>query len=164
MSSSRQLTSTDLQRFIENNAITAELLHLPEKTPSVEDAARVLEVATGQIIKSLVFHLNGEPLLVINSGTARVDRKKLAAHLGVGRKRVKFADAQMALSITGYVVGSMPPFGHRTPIRTLVDEAVFQQEQIFGGGGDIDAMMRLTPRELERVTRPERVALAEDPR
>jgi Cys-tRNA(Pro) deacylase len=161
---SRLFTSTDLERFIVKNDITAELLHLPEETPSVEDAARVLGVAAQQIIKSLVFHLDGEPLLVINSGTARVDRKKLAAHLGVGRKRVKFADAHLALSITGYVVGSMPPFGHRTPIRTLVDETVFQQEQIFGGGGDIDAMMRLTPAELERVTRPERAALAEESR
>ena len=164
MSSFRQLSSTDLEQFLRENGITAELLHLPEETPSVEEAARVLGVATQQIIKSLVFHLAGEPLLVINSGTARVDRKKLAAHLGVGRKRVKFADAGLALSVTGYAVGSMPPFGHRTPIRTLVDEAVFQQEQIFGGGGDIDAMMRLTPAELERVIRPERVALAEEPR
>jgi len=98
---------------------------------------------------------------VINNGTARVDRKKVAAFLGVGRKRVKFAGSEQALAFTGYVVGSMPPFGHRRKMRTLVDPAVTRLEVIFGGGGDIDAMMRLTPAELLRVTEAEVVDVSE---
>ena len=99
---------------------------------------------------------------MINNGTARVDRKKLAAHLGVGRKRVKFASAEQALVLTGYVVGSMPPFGHRTPLKTLVDPAVTRLDTIYGGGGALDAMLRLTAAELLRVTAAEVVAIAEE--
>ncbi|MFQ5616770.1 MAG: aminoacyl-tRNA deacylase, partial [Anaerolineales bacterium] len=146
------LSSTDLQRFIDEHQIKATILPMNEHTPTVPDAARALGVETDQIIKTLVFLVRDEPLLVINNGLARVERRKVAARLGVGRKRVKFASAERALEITGYVVGSMPPFGHRQKLRTFVDPAITELEVIFGGGGEIDAMMGLTPAELLRVT------------
>ena len=104
---------TDLQTFIDDQQIQATILALSEHTLTVGDAARALAVNTDQIIKSLVFHIDGKPLLVINNGLARVDRRKLAAHLGVGRKKVKFASPDTAFTLTGFVVGSMPPFGHK---------------------------------------------------
>lgn len=156
------LTREDLQQFIDAGGITATILPLDAHTATVEDAARVLAVDTEQIIKSLLFLVDGEPLLVINNGTARVDRKKLAGHLGVGRKRVKFASADQTLAISGYVVGSMPPFGHRQSLNTLVDPAVMERETVYGGGGAVDAMLRLTTAELLRVTGAEVVAIAEE--
>jgi Cys-tRNA(Pro) deacylase len=148
----KTLTRHDLQQFIDNHGIEADILRMDEHTSTVSDAARELAVNTDQIIKSLVFMALDQPLLVINNGLARVNHKKLAGFLGVGRKRVKLANAEKALEITGYVVGSMPPFGHRQKLRTLVDSAVTELDLIYGGGGDIDAMMRLTPNELLRVT------------
>ena len=146
------MNKSDLQKFINDNRVEATIIPLNEHTTTVADAARALDVATDQIIKSLVFRLNEEPLLVINNGLARVDRKKVAAVMGVGRKRVKFASPEHALETTGFVVGSMPPFGHLTKLRTLIDTAVTKMDEIYGGGGSIDAMMRMTSSELLRVT------------
>lgn len=151
----------DLQQFIDSLQIQATILPMSEHTSTVEDAARALKVGTHQIIKSLVFQINGDFLLVINNGLARVDRRKIATYLGVGRKRVKFASADQALDGTGYVVGSMPPFGHIQKMRTLVDKAVMELDMVYGGGGDIDAMMSLAPAELIRVTKAEVVSLSE---
>ena len=155
------LTSTNLQHFIDTHQIEATILPMDQHTPTVPDAARALGVEPEQIIKSLVFLVKGEPLLVINNGLAKVDQRKVAAYLNVGRKRVKFANAAQALDITGYIVGSMPPFGHRQKLRTLLDPAIAEWAVIFGGGGDIDTMLRLTPRELLRVTGAEVVAVSE---
>lgn len=146
------LSSVDLQQFIDRHEIQATILILNQHTPTVRDAARALDVVPERIIKSLVFMVGDEPLLVINNGLARVDRRKLAASLGVSRKRVKFAEAGQALEITGFVIGSMPPFGHRQKLPTLVDRNVLDLDLIFGGGGGIDAMLRLTPSELLRTT------------
>lgn len=154
-------SSVELQRFIEAQQIEATILPMAEHTPTVPDAARALAVEPEQIIKSLVFLIYDEPLLVINNGLAKVDRRKIADWLGVGKKQVKFANAEQALEITGYIVGSMPPFGHRRKLRTLVDPAITRFEIIFGGGGDIDAMMRLTSTELLRVTEGEVVRVSE---
>jgi len=151
----------DLQKFIDNNGIQATILPMKIHTPTVEDAARALEVETSQIIKSLVFHIDGTPLLVINNGLNRVDRRKLAAYLKVGRKRVKFAAPDQVFDYTGFIVGSMPPFGHKQKMRTLVDPAVSQQEVIYGGGGDIKAMLRLKPAELLAATGAELTVLSE---
>lgn len=155
------LTSADLRRFIEAHNIEATILPMAEHTPTVPDAARALGVEPEQIIKSLVFLVYEEPLLVINNGLAKVDRRKVAERLGVGKKQVKFASAEQALGITGYVVGSMPPFGHRRKLRTLVDPAITGFQVIFGGGGDINAMMRLTVAELLRVTEGEVTSVSE---
>ncbi len=158
---SEPFTSDNLQGFIERNRIEATILPMAGHTPTVSDAARELGVETDRIIKSLVFMNDGSPLLVITNGLARVDRRKLAAYLGVGRKKVKFASAEQALAITGFVVGSMPPFGHRQQLRTVVDPSVTRWDTIYGGGGDINAMMKLTPRELIRVSGAEVQELSE---
>ena len=151
----------DLQTFIDDHHVQATILPLSEHTLTVGDAARALAVNTDQIIKSLVFHIDGKPLLVINNGLARVDRRKLAVHLGVGRKKVKFASPDSVFTLTGFIVGSMPPFGHKLRLRTLVDTAVTQLDIIYGGGGDVDAMMRLTSKELLRVSQAEVVSFSE---
>jgi prolyl-tRNA editing enzyme YbaK/EbsC (Cys-tRNA(Pro) deacylase) len=85
----------------------------------------------------------------------------VADRLGVGKKQVKFASAEQALELTGYVVGSMPPFGHRRKLPTFIDPAVTEFEVIFGGGGDINAMLRLTSEELVRVTGGEVMRVSE---
>ncbi len=153
------LTSQDLQRFIDENQISAQILPMAEDTPTVPAAARALGVAEDQIIKSLVFLVDGEPALVIAYGIGRVDDRLIADHYGVGRKRVKMARPDQALDITGYIVGSMPPFGHLTRLRTIVDPGVTRHAEIFGGGGEINAMLRLAPGELLRVTGAEMVAV-----
>ncbi len=155
------LTSADLQQFIDQHQIEATILPMDEHTPTVPDAARALGVEPEQIIKSLVFLVKGEPLLVINNGVNKVDRRKVAARLGVGRKQIKLARTEQALAITGYVVGSMPPFGHRQKLRTFVDPAITDLAVIFGGGGEIDAMLRLSPAELLRVTGAEALVVSE---
>lgn len=156
------LTSTDLQQYINTHQVDATILYMAEHTPTVPDAARALGVAPEQIIKSLVFVVKGEPLLVISNGLTRVDRRKITTHLGVGRKQIKFANAEQALEITGFVVGSMPPFGHRQTLPTIVDRTIPQWDVIYGGGGDINAMLRLTPAELLHVTGAEIVEVSED--
>ena len=155
------MDKTDLQMFIDNHHIQATILPLSEHTLTVGDAARALAVDANQIIKTLVFHIDGNSLLVINNGLARVDRRKLAAHLGVGRKKVKFSSPDKAFALTGFIVGSMPPFGHKQKLRTLLDTAVTQLGTIYGGGGDIDAMMRLTSKELLNVSQAEVVGVSE---
>jgi Cys-tRNA(Pro) deacylase len=160
------LTSQDLQHFINQQQIAAEILPMSEDTPTVPDAARALGVKEEQIIKSLVFLVakyptgDSRPVLVIANGTGRVDDRLVAHHFGVGRKKVKMASPEQALEITGYAVGAMPPFGHQSPLPTLVDPGVVDQREIFGGGGEINAMLRLTPEELLRVTGAEIVSVS----
>lgn len=146
------LTPDDLQRYIEEQGIGAHLLHDVGETATVIDAARALGVTPEHIIKTLIFLVDGNPVVYITSGPQRVDSRVLARHFGVGRKKVKLADAETVLRLTGYPAGGVPPFGHRTPMPVLIDARVLSLPIVYGGGGDDHTMVRITPEELVRAT------------
>ena len=155
------LTAKNLETFITENEITAQILLLDEPTPTVLAAAEVLQVAPEQIIKSVLFLADGVPVVVVASGLDRLDRKALADYLGVSRRRVKIANAEQVLAHTGYVAGSVPPFGYLQPIRTVVETAVTELSytHIYGGGGDVYALLKLTVAELQKVVGMETAVL-----
>ncbi|HQY90520.1 MAG: YbaK/EbsC family protein [Caldilinea sp.] len=161
-------TPVDLQRFLDEYAIQAELLPNIGHTPTVPAAAMALGVAPDQIIKTLLFLVEQlaavapTPVVVISHGERRVDTRLLAEHFGVGKKRVTLAPADVVLATLGYPAGGVPPFGHATHLPVIVDASVqtVKAGVIFGGGGDDRTMLRLTVAELLRVTGAEVVAMS----
>lgn len=156
-------TAEDLKKVIQTQGIEGQIHYLSMPTPTVEAAAEAVGTSTYQIVKSLLFTIGEEAVLVISSGPDRVDRKILAAHFGVGRKRVKLADAPTVLSITGYEVGAVPPFGHKQKIDVILDERVLNQSMIYAGGGSVDALLEISPTELLRVTGADVINLQRPP-
>jgi prolyl-tRNA editing enzyme YbaK/EbsC (Cys-tRNA(Pro) deacylase) len=153
----------DLARWIAENSVAAEVVRLPVETPTVQAAAAAVDVPPEAILKSLVFLVAGQPCLVIANGLAKVERARLGAHWGVGKKRIKLAPAEKVLELTGYPVGAVPPFGHRTPSPTLMDPAVLAQPVVYAGGGGIGTLVRLAPQELCRVVEPQIVSVVSTP-
>ena len=156
------LSSKELNEFLSANQIEAEIIFLEEDTRTVADAAAVLGVVPDQIIKSVLFLADGESVLVINNGLARIAWKQLADYLGVSRRRLKMANADVVLETTGYEVGAVPPFGHKTKLRTVVATAVYDQKTIYGGGGEVQALMKLTTDELKRVVGMETAVIKDE--
>lgn len=145
-----------LQRYVDEHNIDAEIVFLQEETPTVEAAAEAVGVQPAQIVKSVLFVVkareNGaQPQLVVTNGLSRVSYRALADYLGVSRRRLRMARASEVEEMTGYKVGTVPPFGHKSPIPTVVDETVPEQEEVYVGGGGINALMRLSVTELQRV-------------
>jgi prolyl-tRNA editing enzyme YbaK/EbsC (Cys-tRNA(Pro) deacylase) len=157
------LTDQDLQQWITERAIPAKLVYPGVPTPTVADAARALGVKTQQILKSLVFLVDGQPHLVVAAGEARISYKKLADHLGLSRRKVKMAGADGALEISGFEVGAMPPFGHKEALTTFVDgDSVGGDYAVYyGGGGTKDALLELNLETLLEVTSATVVPLTE---
>jgi prolyl-tRNA editing enzyme YbaK/EbsC (Cys-tRNA(Pro) deacylase) len=144
--------AADLARYLAERNIQAELIHLPHETPTVEAAASAVNAHPDQIAKSILFLADGRPHLVIANGLNRIDYKQLAGHLGLNRRRLKLAKAPEVLAITGFPVGTVPPFGHNQPLPTIIEARVLEQEELYAGGGEINALLRLTTTELQRVT------------
>ncbi|MFL7890788.1 MAG: aminoacyl-tRNA deacylase [Anaerolineales bacterium] len=148
MQNNQSLNPEHLARYMQENNIPGEILQLEAPTPTVESAAAVVGCQPDQIVKSLLFFVRNEPILAITSGLAHIERRAIAAHYQVGRKKVKLADAQTVLKKTGYSVGAMPPFGHLSPIPTLIDQRVLEKEQVYAGGGSDQALMRISPQAI----------------
>jgi Cys-tRNA(Pro) deacylase len=149
----------DLRAFMKQHDIAGEILHLDVPTPTVETAAAAVGTRSEQIVKSLLFRVRDGFALAIASGTLLVEKRVLASRYGVGRKKVDLADAETVQAVTGYSVGSVPPFGHRQAVPTFLDFRVLNHEEVYAGGGGGDSLVRLNPEDILEVTRAEVVDL-----
>jgi prolyl-tRNA editing enzyme YbaK/EbsC (Cys-tRNA(Pro) deacylase) len=149
------LTPDDLQAFMVREKIPGEILILEVPTPTVETAAQAVGVSPHQIVKSVLFTVRQEAVLTISCGDLLVERRVIAALYGLGRKRVKLASPEVVLDLTGYAVGTVPPFGHRQHIRTLIDSQVLDLAEIYAGGGAHNALVRLHPENILQTTSAE---------
>ncbi len=148
----RTLGPTDLEAYMQENNIPGEVLHLEVPTPTVLAAAQAVGTQPQRIVKSILFLVAGLPVLAVTCGQTFVDQRVLAAVYSVGRKKVKLAKPETVLRETGFEVGAMPPFGHRDPLPTWIDERVLEQPDVFAGGGAENALVRLAPADIARVT------------
>jgi len=130
--------------------VPSQVRMLPDAVATAAAAAAALDVEVGQIANSLIFDADGEPLLVLTSGAHRVDTPKVAAMIGVGALRRATPD--FVRTHTGQVIGGVAPLGHPKPLRTLVDTALAQYEEIWAAGGIPHAVFPITYPELVRVT------------
>jgi prolyl-tRNA editing enzyme YbaK/EbsC (Cys-tRNA(Pro) deacylase) len=146
------LTDRDLAAVISAMGLDAEVIRLDTVTPTVEAAAHAVGCTPDRIAKSILFLVEGRPVIAVACGPARVDPRRIAAHLGVSRKRVRLADAATVLSVTGYPIGALPPFGHRQPVLTLLDRELMRRPEVYAGGGSQAALVRLRPTQLQSLT------------
>jgi prolyl-tRNA editing enzyme YbaK/EbsC (Cys-tRNA(Pro) deacylase) len=121
-------------------------------TRTAVDAANAIGCTVGQIVKSLCFTVGETPVMALVSGENQLDERKLAAAFGVGRKRVKRADAEMVKAATGYAIGGVPPFGHLQPMTVFVDNDLAQYDIIWAAAGTPYAVFPLTPGDLTAVS------------
>lgn len=130
-----------------------------EGTRTAADAARAVGCEVGQIVKSLVFVADGEPILALVSGANRVDLSRLARVIGATAARR--ADGDEARAATGFAIGGVPPFGHPSPIRVVVDEDLLAHPEVWAAAGLPDAVFRISPADLVRVSGGSEAAIAE---
>ncbi len=130
--------------------LAVETREFPEGTRTAEDAARAIGCEVGQIIKSLVFLLDGAPVMALVSGANRLDGRRLAAALG--GEDVDRADADSVRTATGFPIGGVPPFGHVTTLPTAIDEDLVVYDEVWGAAGTPRDVFAVSPADLVRVT------------
>ena len=129
---------------------TTQVRVLDASARTAQQAAEQIGVNVGQIANSLVFAADGEALLVLTSGAHRVDTAKVAALIGA--TKVRRADPDFVRDRTGFVIGGVAPVGHTNPVRTLVDVALADYDQIWAAAGHAHTVFPTTYAELVRLT------------
>jgi prolyl-tRNA editing enzyme YbaK/EbsC (Cys-tRNA(Pro) deacylase) len=105
----------------------------------------------GQIVKSLVFTIDGDPVLALVSGSNQLDEKRLAAEAGGAKCRR--ADADQAREATGYPIGGVPPFGHANPLRVFVDRDLLGYDEVWAAAGTWNDVFPVEPNALVTATK-----------
>jgi prolyl-tRNA editing enzyme YbaK/EbsC (Cys-tRNA(Pro) deacylase) len=132
---------------LEGTGLEAAVLVTPDSTRTAEQAAAVIGVEVGQIVKSMVLRAaeTGRAVLVLTSGSNRVDVDLVAAEVGepVGR-----ADADFVRERTGYSIGGVPPIGHVTESVVLADRDLLGFDVVWAAAGTPHAVFPAEPRAL----------------
>ena len=129
----------------------------PEGTKTAQDAANAIGVSVGQILKSLVFAVDGEIVMAYVSGANQLDEKKLAA--AAGGAKCSRVDADAVREATGFPIGGVPPLGLETKLRIFMDPDLLQYDEVWAAAGTWNDVFPIDPRVLQRVTSGEVVEL-----
>lgn len=148
-----------VQQALEALGLSLQVVELPASTRTALEAAQAIGCDVGQIVKSLIFKAkrSERPILVIASGANRVDEKKIEALIG---EPLGKADADFVRQRTGFVIGGVPPLGHTEKLVTFIDQDLLQYAEIWAAAGTPNAVFRLTPPDLVRMTTGQVVEVA----
>jgi len=134
------MTRENLEELIRK--LGGEIINVGKPVKTVEQAVKATDSNPKQIIKSLLFISEEEPVLVIVDGESKVDLNKLAKIFG----KVRLATPKEVKQITGFEVGAVPPVG--VEVKTIVDPKVLENKFVIGGGGRIDRLSKLNPEKI----------------
>lgn len=151
-----------VQAALTARGMALRVVELPASTRSAAEAALAIGCGVAQIVKSIVFRgtRTGEPVLVLASGSKRIDEARVAEAAG---EAVTKADATYVRERTGFSIGGVPPVGHAGALRTLLDRSLLDHAELWAAAGTPHAVFRLTPDELVRLTGAQGCAITVDP-
>jgi prolyl-tRNA editing enzyme YbaK/EbsC (Cys-tRNA(Pro) deacylase) len=130
-------TAAKVQERLAERGLQVEVVDLPDSTRTAAEAAEACNCEVGQIVKSLVFIVEGKPTMILCAGDRRVTRVD-------GQP----ASAQEAREATGFSIGGIPPLGHDADLPTTVDESLRRFERVWCAAGTPNAVFQV---ETERL-------------
>ena len=126
--------------------LASQVRRFPDATRTAAEAAAAIGCELSQICKSLIFAADGVPVLVLMDGASRVDLERVREELGAGK--VTRAKADVVRETTGYAIGGVPPFGHRTRTRVLADRSLLEHKLVWAAAGNPHAVCPIAPKDL----------------
>jgi prolyl-tRNA editing enzyme YbaK/EbsC (Cys-tRNA(Pro) deacylase) len=147
------LTPQDVQAALDRLGTGIQIRFFDDSTATSQMAADNIGCEVGQIVKTLAFMVNGEPIVILASGDQYIDDRKLAAMFEVGRKKIKIATPEQCVEIYGYEPGGVPPVAHRTPnLPMYLDDSLQRYNQVYAAGGAHNTIFPISLSQLIDIT------------
>jgi len=143
----------NVQRVIDAGrelGLNVEPREFPDGAKTAADAAAAIGCGVGQIVKSLIFGVDGELVLAYVSGSNMLDEHKLA--VAAGGVKCQRVDADAVRNATGFPIGGVPPFGHKTQLRVFIDPDLLQYDEVWAAAGTWHDVFPISPDDLVRAS------------
>jgi prolyl-tRNA editing enzyme YbaK/EbsC (Cys-tRNA(Pro) deacylase) len=139
--------------------VSIDIVTFDESTHTAQEAAAAIGAELGQIVKSLVFVGPVDParpdedttaVIALVRGTDRVDIGRLGSVVGI--PRLRRASAKEASAATGFVIGGIPPFGHRERLTVVMDPGLDDYIEVWAAAGTPTAVFPVAPATLAMLS------------
>lgn len=135
-----------------------EIVQLAQSSRTAQEAAAACDTAVANIVKSLVFRTEntGQPVLLLVSGSNRVDEAKVAEAIG---EAVIRPDAAYVREVTGFAIGGIPPFGHASAIGCWIDKDLLDLDVVWSAAGTPNSVFASEPNALAAACGATKIAV-----
>jgi prolyl-tRNA editing enzyme YbaK/EbsC (Cys-tRNA(Pro) deacylase) len=151
MNSILQKSAERVQKVLDKFGAKLEVVEMSASTRTSQEAANAVGCQVSQIAKSLIFKTENteRPVLVIASGTNRVNEKKMSDLVG---ERLEKADAKFVLENAGFAIGGIPPIRRENYAAVYMDEELLKYEDIWAAAGTPHAVFKVSPNVLSDIS------------
>jgi Cys-tRNA(Pro) deacylase len=139
-----------VRAYLEAHDLSGGLFEFEQSTKTAQQAADAMGCELGQIVKSLVFIVDGAPVVALVAGDRRGDADAIAALLG--GKKARFADAETVRSATGYAIGGVSPFDLPAALPVFADDSLARFDVVYPAAGTPSSMVRMRLEQLLRLS------------
>ena len=126
-----------------------DVIELPESAATVQLAAEALNTEPDQIAKTLSFLVDGEPVLIVMAGMARVDNHKYKEYF---HRKASMIAPDKVEDYIGHAPGGVCPFAVKEGVKVYLDQSLRRHEVVYPAAGSGNSAVKLTIRELEQYS------------
>jgi prolyl-tRNA editing enzyme YbaK/EbsC (Cys-tRNA(Pro) deacylase) len=153
-------SSAKIMDILATHGLHSQVRTLTDSTRTAAEAAAALGCEVGAIASSLVFLADGEPILVLTSGSHRVDTDLLARQIGAAA--ITRADAARVREATGQPIGGVAPLGHPSPVTTYIDVELKKHGELWAAAGTPHSVFEISYDDLRSLTGATEVTVEEN--
>jgi prolyl-tRNA editing enzyme YbaK/EbsC (Cys-tRNA(Pro) deacylase) len=147
-----------VRAFFAEKAPDITVIESPVSSATVTLAAEAYGVEPARIAKTLSLRIGGRVVLIVTSGTSRMDNKKLKTLFGV---KPKMLDLEEVADITGHEVGGVCPFGLKTPLPIYCDVSLKAFDVVVPAAGSTHSAVHINPQRMASLVSAEWVDVCE---
>jgi prolyl-tRNA editing enzyme YbaK/EbsC (Cys-tRNA(Pro) deacylase) len=149
-----------VRAFFAEKAPDITVIESRTSSATVALAAEAYGVEPGRIAKTLSLRLGERVVLIVASGTSRIDNKKVKAKFG---GKPKMLEAKEVVEITGHEVGGVCPFGLKAPLQVYCDVSLRTFDEVVPAAGSTHSAVRIAPSRMAELVGAEWVDVCREP-
>ncbi|MGA2288951.1 YbaK/EbsC family protein [Bradyrhizobium sp.] len=155
------MSLASVRAFFAEKAPDIAVIESSLSSATVALAAEAYGVEPGRIAKTLSLRVGERVVLIVASGTARMDNKKIKAQFG-GKPKMLGIDE--VAEITGHEVGGVCPFGLKTPLAVYCDISLQAFGEVVPAAGSTHSAVRIAPMRMAELVQAEWIDVCGDQR
>jgi prolyl-tRNA editing enzyme YbaK/EbsC (Cys-tRNA(Pro) deacylase) len=152
------MSLASVRAFFAEKAPDITVIESAQSSATVTLAAQAYGVEPARIAKTLSLRIGDQVVLIVTSGTSRMDNKKLKAQFG-GKPKMLGLDE--VAEITGHEVGGVCPFGLKVPLPVYCDVSLNAFDVVVPAAGSTHSAVRIAPQRLAELVGAEWVDVCE---
>jgi len=152
------MSLASVRAFFAEKAPDISVIESPQSSATVPLAAAAYGVEPARIAKTLSLRVGERAVLIVTSGTSRMDNKKVKALFG---GKPKMLSLEEVAEITGHEVGGVCPFGLRVPLPIYCDVSMKAFDIVVPAAGSTHSAVRIAPERMAKLVGAEWVDVCE---